>query len=130
MEASSPRSVASSNPPRAGRSGFWSGGAPIAPSGRARLTYYVNYAAMPAARVGEGLEAAFFTHVEDDVPAAAERFFAAGRRVDVAICMAARYAARLRDAGARDVRLATPGVDAPAPAGHVNKRRLKAPKFR
>lgn len=82
-----------------------------APTGRARLTYYVNYSAMPPARVGEGLEAAFFTHVEDDVPAAAERFFTAGRRVDVAICMAARYASRLRDAGARDVRLATPGVD-------------------
>ena len=81
------------------------------PSGRARLTYYVNYSAMPAEKVGEGLEAAFFTHVEDDVPAAAERFFAAGRRVDVAICMAARYVTRLREAGARDVRLATPGVD-------------------
>lgn len=82
-----------------------------APTGRARLTYYVNYSAMPAARGGAGLEAAFFTHVEDDVPAAADRFFEAGRRVDVALCMAARYATRLREAGARDVRLVTPGVD-------------------
>lgn len=80
-----------------------------APTGRVPLTYYINY----SARRGPvpGREIAFFTHVEDDVPAAADRFFAAGREVDVAIAMAPRYAERLRANGARDVRVIAPGVD-------------------
>lgn len=75
----------------------------------ARVTYYLNYSAWRAK--ASPLEMAFFTHVEEAVPAAASRFFAVARRMDVAIAMSARYADRLRAEGAGDVRLITPGVD-------------------
>lgn len=80
-----------------------------APIPGAKVTYYVNYSARRQ-RVSP-VEAAFFTHVEERAPAAAARFFEAGRDVDVAIAMSARYAEALREQGARDVRVVTPGVD-------------------
>jgi glycosyltransferase involved in cell wall biosynthesis len=75
----------------------------------AKLTYYVNYTARRS-RVSP-IEAAFFTHVEERAPAMVNRFFETGRDVDVAVAMSERYARALRENGARDVRVITPGVD-------------------
>lgn len=75
----------------------------------ARLTYYLNYSAWRAK--ASPLEMAFFTHVEEAVPAAASRFFEVARGMDVAIAMSNRYANQLRAEGVGDVRLITPGVD-------------------
>jgi glycosyltransferase involved in cell wall biosynthesis/tetratricopeptide (TPR) repeat protein len=75
----------------------------------AAINYYVNYAAYRGG-VG-GHQAGFFTHVEERAPGMPERFFRVARQMDVAVAMSERYAAQLREAGIRDVRVITPGVD-------------------
>lgn len=73
------------------------------------VTYYVNYSAFR--HRASPVQAAFFTHVEARVPAAAKRFFDVARAMDASVAMSRRYAEALRDAGVADVRVITPGVD-------------------
>lgn len=73
------------------------------------VTYYLNYSAFR--HRASPMQAAFFTHVEEKVPAAARRFFEAARAMDASVAMSRRYAEALRDAGVSDVRVITPGVD-------------------
>lgn len=73
------------------------------------VTYYVNYSAFR--HRASPIQAAFFTHVETRVPAAARRFFEVARAMDASVAMSRRYADELRGAGASDVRVITPGVD-------------------
>lgn len=80
-----------------------------APTGTARLTYYMNYSARR--EPVPGLEMAFIAHVEEDVPAAADKARRIAREVRLVVAMAERYAMQLRDAGAGDVRVICPGVD-------------------
>src|SRR5262245_51215580 len=54
------------------------------PDPNADLNYYVNYSAFRG-RVGSGKHAAFFTHVEERSPQAAQRFFDVARQMDASV---------------------------------------------
>jgi glycosyltransferase involved in cell wall biosynthesis len=73
----------------------------------AAIQYYLNYMEY-AGRVSP-IELAFFTHV-DDAPELKQHYFAVAGAVDVAVCMAQRYAAELRALGI-PVHVIRPGVD-------------------
>jgi len=75
----------------------------------AAINYYMNYAAYRGG-VG-GHQAGFFTHVEERAPGMPERFFRVAKAMDVAVAMSERYAQQMREAGIKDVRVITPGID-------------------
>ena len=75
----------------------------------AAIQYYLNYYEHDG-RVSP-IELGFFTHVDDALPGMKARYFRAAREVDVAVCMAERYAAELRALGLREVHVIRPGVD-------------------
>lgn len=79
------------------------------PDPAAGLNYYVNYSAYREPQ--PGLEMAFFTHIEERAPEAAQRFFDVARSVDHCVCMSAPYAGALRQAGVEKVQTIVPGVD-------------------
>ena len=76
---------------------------------RAAIQYYLNYNEY-GGRVSP-IELGFFTHVDDAQPDIKQRYFDVAHKVDVALCMAERYAAELRAIGIRDVQVIRPGVD-------------------
>jgi len=76
---------------------------------RAAIQYYLNYTEH-LGRVSP-IELASFTHVDELMPEMKQRYFDVARAVDVAVCMAERYAAELREVGIRDVHVIRPGVD-------------------
>ena len=76
---------------------------------RAAIQYYLNYTEY-AARVSP-IELASFTHVDEAQPDLKQRYFEVARNVDVAVCMADRYAAELRATGVGEVHVIRPGVD-------------------
>ena len=75
----------------------------------AAINYYMNYAAYRGG-VG-GHQAGFFTHVEERAPGMPERFFRVAKAMDAAVAMSDRYALQMREAGIKDVRVITPGID-------------------
>ncbi|MHB1162754.1 MAG: glycosyltransferase, partial [Chloroflexota bacterium] len=81
------------------------------PDPSASINYYVNYSAYQGRTLGHQM--ALFTHVEEFVPAAAQRFFDVAREMDLCVCMSTPYAARLAQAGipSDKIVIATPGVD-------------------
>jgi len=76
---------------------------------RAAIQYYLNYTEH-LGRVSP-IELASFTHVDELMPDMKARYFQVAREVDVAVCMAERYAAELRALGLREVHVIRPGVD-------------------
>lgn len=79
------------------------------PSPDADLCYFLPYSVfkpVPGAICG-----ALFTHIEEDVPQAKQRFFDVAREADFCVCMSDRYEKRLRDEGITNVRTILPGVD-------------------
>jgi len=76
---------------------------------RAAIQYYLNYTEH-LGRVSP-IELASFTHVDELMPEMKQRYFDVAREVDVAVCMAERYAAELRALGLREVHVIRPGVD-------------------
>ena len=76
---------------------------------RAAIQYYLNYTEH-LGRVSP-IELASFTHVDELMPEMKARYFQVAREVDVAVCMAERYAAELRALGLREVHVIRPGVD-------------------
>ena len=76
---------------------------------RAAIQYYLNYTEH-LGRVSP-IELASFTHVDELMPDMKARYFQVARDVDVAVCMAERYAAELRALGLREVHVIRPGVD-------------------
>jgi glycosyltransferase involved in cell wall biosynthesis len=80
------------------------------PDASADLQYYINYSAR--SRRVSSTEIAFFTHSERD-PNARQRYFDAARDVDHCVCMSARYAQELIEAGIPVDKVTTiaPGVD-------------------
>ncbi|MDA8217256.1 MAG: glycosyltransferase, partial [Dehalococcoidales bacterium] len=79
------------------------------PDPSADVNYYVNYSAYRGPQ--PTIEVAFFTHIEERSPEARERFFQVAHAMDACVCMSDRYADALRQAGASDVQVITPGVD-------------------
>src|ERR1044072_7928 len=75
----------------------------------AAIQYYLNYTEY-GGRVSP-IELASFTHGDEAMPEVKELYFAVARQVDVAVCMAERYAAELRSKGIREVHVIRPGVD-------------------
>lgn len=75
----------------------------------AAIQYYLNYTEH-LGRVSP-IELASFTHVDELMPEMKARYFQVAREVDVAVCMAERYAAELRALGLREVHVIRPGVD-------------------
>lgn len=76
---------------------------------RAAIQYYLNYTEY-GGRVSP-IELASFTHVDEALPDVKEQYFQVAHAVDVAVCMAERYAAELRTKGIREVHVIRPGVD-------------------
>lgn len=79
------------------------------PDPTAAINYYINYSAYRGRQ--PGIDIAFFTHIEERVPEAAEKFFQIAREVDVCVCMSELYADALRNKGINNVHIITPGVD-------------------
>lgn len=79
------------------------------PDSQADANYYINYSAFRERNSPH--EIGFFTHIEERVPAAAQRFFEVARQMDACVAMSARYAEALRRANIDNVRVITPGVD-------------------
>lgn len=79
------------------------------PDPSAAINYYINYYAYQGPQ--PGIDIAFFTHVEERVPSAAERFFQVAREVDVCVCMSTFYADMLQAQGIRNILVIKPGVD-------------------
>lgn len=75
----------------------------------AAINYYINYSAYQGPQ--PGINIAFFTHVEERVPSAAERFFQVAREVDVCVCMSTLYAEMLQAQGIDNVHVIKPGVN-------------------
>src|ERR1044072_9042992 len=76
---------------------------------RAAIQYYLNYTEY-SGRVSP-IELASFTHVDELMPDMKARYFQVAREVDVAVCMAERYAAELRALGFCGGHVIRPGVD-------------------
>ncbi len=79
------------------------------PDPSAAINYYINYYAYQGPQ--PGIDIAFFTHVEERVPSAAERFFQVAREVDVCVCMSTFYADMLQAQGIKNILVIKPGVD-------------------
>lgn len=79
------------------------------PSPRAEFNYYINYSAFK--RPGPTRDMAFFTHVEEEAPEAAARFFEVAGSVEQRVCMSHIYAHKLKDRGMDSVHVIRPGVD-------------------
>ncbi len=75
----------------------------------AAIQYYLNYTEH-LGRVSP-IELASFTHVDEALPDMKRRYFDVARSIDVAVCMAERYAAELRATGIGEVHVIRPGVD-------------------
>jgi glycosyltransferase involved in cell wall biosynthesis/predicted SAM-dependent methyltransferase len=79
-----------------------------APDPNATINYHINYHAFK--RKG-ACDMAFFTHIEESVPAVRELFFATARTVDHCVCMSKKYEEILRANGVDRVTTIMPGVD-------------------
>ncbi|MBU0755000.1 MAG: hypothetical protein KJ645_07650, partial [Planctomycetes bacterium] len=79
------------------------------PFARADFNYYINYSAFKAP--GPTRDMAFFTHIEEDAPEAAARFFDIAEKVEYRICMSKIYADRLETRNLGNVHVIRPGVD-------------------
>ncbi len=78
------------------------------PDPSAALNYHINYHAFTKKN---NLDAALFTHVEESVPSARDRFFDVARSVDVCVCMSKKYHLVLTESGVRDVVTIMPGTE-------------------
>ena len=78
-------------------------------SSAAAVNYYVNYSAWR--NPGPTRDVAFFTHIEEAAPEAAQHFFEVAHAVEYCVCMSQLYVDRLRAKGIERVRLIRPGVD-------------------
>lgn len=79
------------------------------PNPSALINYYINYSAYRGPQ--PGIDIAFFTHIEELAPEAAEKFFQVACEVDVCVCMSSLYADILRSRGIINIHVITPGVD-------------------
>ena len=80
-----------------------------APTGKSRLTYYINYAQARDQRVSE-IEASLFTHIEEGSNVLIKKWWQVADDTDVSVCMSKLYADKMKRVKSA-VLVIPPGVD-------------------
>lgn len=75
----------------------------------AYVQYYMTYAKFR--QRCSTVEMGLFTHVEDFVPAATDRFFKIASQLDICICMSKKYANSLKKHTQSQIKIIPPGID-------------------
>lgn len=79
------------------------------PTGRARITYYINYAQARDKRLTD-FECSLFTHLEERVEPLIQKWWDVASETDVAVCMSELYAKMLKKRRVNTI-VIPPGVD-------------------